>query len=105
MRAGRPPKNGHAERPFRTLADVGISKRQSSEWQKLAEIPEAEFLAITRNIAAATGHPATTGGIIRAWHGAKARRVASLERMPDGRCFLPTRCPNRPCPYGTIHHY
>jgi uncharacterized protein YjiS (DUF1127 family) len=83
MRAGRPPKNGHAERPFRTLADVGISKRQSSEWQKLAEIPEAEFLAITRNIAAATGHPATTGGIIRAWHGAKARRVASLERMAE----------------------
>jgi hypothetical protein len=31
----------------------------------------------------AAGRPATTGGIIRAWHGAKARRVASLKRMAE----------------------
>jgi hypothetical protein len=78
MRSGRPPKDGHAERPS-DLADLGISNRQSSEAKK---IPEDEFLTVVHDIAAATGHPPTTSGIIRAWDGAKARRLASLKRMP-----------------------
>jgi hypothetical protein len=78
MRAGRPPKNGNPARPL--LRDVGITKRQSADWQKLAEIPEADFLAILDECRTA-GQRTTTGGIIRAWYGASPRRIASLERM------------------------
>src|SRR4051794_37912987 len=40
-----------------TLADLGISKPQSSRWQKLAGIPEDDFEASL----AAPGKPSTTG--------------------------------------------
>ncbi len=73
MRPGRPPKNGHPARPFRTLAQIGLSKRQSSEWQRLAAIPEADFVNILRELQA-TGRRITTGGVLRAFYGAKARR-------------------------------
>ena len=36
---------GRATLPPKTLNDLGISKRQSSDWQKLADMPEAEFEA------------------------------------------------------------
>jgi histone H3/H4 len=76
MKTGRPRKNGDPERPFGTLADVGISKRQSTLWQKMAQIPEAEFERMLKE-----GGPQTTAGIIRRWYGARERRLASLERM------------------------
>jgi len=43
----------------KTLADLGITHNQSSQWQKLAEVPEAEFEAALK----APEKP-TTGGII-----------------------------------------
>lgn len=43
-----------------SLADMGISKKQSSDWQKMAEIPEEEFEKTF-----ATGELATTKGLVR----------------------------------------
>ena len=43
------------------LEDVGISRKQSSRWQKLADIPEPEFEERLRE----TVKPPTTAGILR----------------------------------------
>jgi hypothetical protein len=43
-KGGRPPKTGRTDRPV-SLDDLGISKDQSSEWQRLAEASDEEFEA------------------------------------------------------------
>ena len=75
MKRGRPAKNGDAVRP-KTLAQLGMTKRQSSEWQKLAQIPDAEFEAMLKG-----QQKPSTGSLIGEWHGRRERRIASLERM------------------------
>ena len=84
-RGGRPPKTGSAARPVSdqvvTLKQFGITKTQSSQWQKLAKIPDDEFEELLRAFSV-DGVKATTAGLIRTWfQGRGRRRPASLERM------------------------
>lgn len=55
-----------------SLSDLGITKDQSSQWQKLADVPEPEFEA-----ALAGPEKPTTNGIIRTAASAEITPVSS----------------------------
>jgi hypothetical protein len=75
MKPGRPRKSG-GPAATKNAHTAGITKRQSAEWQKLAQIPDAEFEAMLKRQA-----KLSTGSLVREGHGLRARRIASLERM------------------------
>jgi hypothetical protein len=73
--SGRDGSGGRVLRPpesEKTLADLGITKDQSSQWQRLAAVPEPQFEAAL----AGPGKP-TTNGIIHAAFPPKPKPVSS----------------------------
>jgi hypothetical protein len=69
-----------------TLADLGISADQSSQWQLLAEIPSAEFEDAIHTSSVGPQSKPTTEGVLNA---AKAKRRKKLsEKFP-----APPPCP------------
>jgi len=54
-RAGEKARNRHTvavdgNDRYKTLADMNVTKDQSAQWQRLADIPEEEFGAAAKNI-------------------------------------------------------
>jgi hypothetical protein len=71
VKRGRQPK-GSPKAPLRT---PGITKKQSSRWQKLGAIPQADF-----DFALEQAEKPTTNGVIRATGKPKSNPVASEVR-------------------------
>lgn len=71
---GRPPETGDRMAPVSTLADLGVSKKQSSRWQGLAAIPVGQFTEAVEE-ASAEG-AVTTAKVARIADRKLAERVA-----------------------------
>jgi N6-adenosine-specific RNA methylase IME4 len=102
LERGRPPVNGNAGLPLRNensldngnpelplseggrtfLADLGISKKESSDWQKIAKMAEDEF-EDALSTARTTGKPIKTADLIRTEQ--KADYKAKLEDIETKR--------------------
>ena len=62
----RPKLDSRSSIPTPTLTEIGISADQSSDWQKLAEIPEAEFESALKP---ACSMPSTIGVLVKCGKG------------------------------------
>jgi N6-adenosine-specific RNA methylase IME4 len=60
-----------------TLCDLGITKKQSAQWQKLADIPEDKFIAYLAN-----AEEVSTAGAIK-FHEPEAKKTKRGEREQD----------------------
>lgn len=74
------PGRGKAS-PHATLSEIGVTRDQSSKWQRLAQIPEAEFEAALRD----PDKKPTTAALIREIRDPAASTVA---RLPDDSLWL-----------------
>jgi len=98
-RGERHPQGGDQQAKSRRpiLSDLGISRDQSSQWQKLADIPEEQFEA-----ALAEGRP-STAGILRKCGQARQVNAATIPLCPHcgqpwpegGESFSPSETPQR----------
>jgi len=83
---GRKGANGMRSQPVTALSDLGISKNQSSRWQKLASIPDRDFEASFET----TTKPSTAG--IIATHTPKAS-IPAVD--PRAACEIRLRAERR----------
>ncbi len=80
-RGGRPKKTGSSVLPV-SLADLGVSKIQSSRWQKVNAIPKRDFDAHV-TLVRARGERLTTSGALRA--------TSDLEDYDSDEWYTPAR--------------
>jgi len=66
-----------------TLSELGVSRDQSSQWQRLAAVPESEFEA---DLADPMWKPTTSGLISR--HEARHREPVHMEQVDDDALWL-----------------
>ena len=82
-------QNGTVAIPPR-LADLAITKRQSSDWQAVARVPEPVFREHVERIKTA-GRPLTTSGLVDV-----ARKIARAERRDEPKPIIePSAIPAR----------
>jgi len=94
-KAGRPAKKGKSVTRGDRLIDRGVSKNQSSKWQKLGVIPQADFdnaleqseMPTTNGIIRATTEPqqpSVSPSALRLWGWLREfQRSGMLEETPD----------------------
>lgn len=70
-------RSGHPTEAPPKLSDLGISKQQSSDWQRIARVPEAVFEAHVHETTHA-GKPLTTEGVVQV-----ARQIEREQRRAE----------------------
>lgn len=93
--AGRPTENrsdGPTDLPPK-LSDLGISKQQSSDWQRMASVPDEVFEAHVEEVTR-KGDPLTTRGVVEvAKRVERDRRASEPKPVPDLTAVPPSvRC-------------
>lgn len=83
--AGRPSENrsDHPTDLPPRLSDLGISKQQSSDWQRMAAVPDEVFEAHVEEVTS-KGDPLTTRGVVEV-----ARKIEREKRAAEPKPIIP----------------
>lgn len=65
------------------LQDLGVTKKQSSDWQRMARVPDEVFEAHVSEVAR-KGEPLTTSGVVQV-----ARQIEKAERAAEPKPIVP----------------
>lgn len=97
-RLGRPEKtSGHPTFSPPKLADLGVSRQQASDWQRMARVPDEVFEAHVQEVVAAD-KPLTTSGVVEV-----AKRIEREQRRAEPKMApdLASVSPSVRCEVGT----